>query len=478
MSNKILMLGRLVNSGGLAQKNFIIGNVFFGNLTDGFLFMSLIPDGNKIKISTEKTYERPDENDVNWADEITFKYNVSQIIRKKPIASIADGVFEWTHKPLALLSADERSIYVKLENGDLYEVILSRVPYKISDTSKYEVVSKNKMAVGKKISENCSVIVEGVYNGKGSLYFEEYEDDYSVKTGSGTAPVIKPFKIDDNWIGITAYPNPVYATFLAFKKSDYDNALNSTDSSELTLYLLAHTNKGQKTLDITFLSDGVKKAILFRDNDGNDKFLILTNDGEVYKDNDLVGSGKDIGVYWTEVKSLNAGCLNNTPILAQKRYLDIGCAYSNYDKAHTYCSNQQNAWGGFGLKSVKQDPQYRTAFVRSCQCRWYQDAQNVFTNAMKIGVPIWQDSNGKWHSVTSGYKCYDCDGTHAKKTCGETNQEVKEIIEAIDFFMQNMQKDNLLISKGVNGEFYEVPVIGYLPARVTYAKNDKIKLSF
>jgi len=232
-SDRFVLLGKFIHDGNLFDKQFYINKVTFGNAFNLPLFMSFYLDDKSIHMSTEQTKET--ETGLTWEDTITFPYKVIDVIRKTPIGQLADGYYTWKYIPLAILTADQRTLYVKLENGDLYEVITSRVPYNIDNPEEYDVVSKNKQMVGKKISENCSVMTEAVYNGNGSLYFEELEDTgTTVKTGGGLSPVIKPFIIDDNWIGISSFPNPAYAVFLAYKKSDFEEANN-----DISLYIIS-----------------------------------------------------------------------------------------------------------------------------------------------------------------------------------------------------------------------------------------------
>jgi hypothetical protein len=306
---------------------------------------------------------------------------------------------------------------------------------------------------------------------------EEVNSDYAIKTAKGTAPVINGFTIE-NFIGVTYYPNPLYFTFLGFDKDEFNNAMLSSVEQKIPLYLVAKIGKTLKQVDVSKLDSGVEKAITFRDLDGEYKILVLTKKGALYKDTMKIADDiKDIGVYWTHIKSLQGGCVNNTVTRAQLEYLQKGCGHSNPSKRANAC---RSGWGGVGAKEYKEfDENNRAITMSTCKCSFYQEFSNEFSYSTNKGFLIYLDNNGKWHSLIPYYNCHLCDGSNVSSRCySSDNQEKKEIVESLEFFMDNKQIGTMLISKSISGEFYEVPIFPFVPARVSYATKGELNLTF
>jgi len=486
--------------------DFIFAKVGVGSFSFYPNFISLFNVGSTLIMVTEKENgQQIITNKLNSddfsGDYIEFGYNISQIIRKYPITSMRNGYFEFNQQ-VVVSDVKYRTFYVKLVNGDLYEVVASKVPYNITDPSQYDKVGYHKRLVANKISSSCCVVDESVIgkNETSSVFFDDTGNEISVKTGEAYAPIVTTFIVNDRYVALSFYPSPVFTTFLAFKKSDYESVIPpNSDGSEsgsgsasgeaggsgitdnIPVYVVSITDKRIIEVDVADLDGGVKKAFSFRNKDGEDKLLILTDKGSIYINNERIGYGSDIGVYWTEVMSLHAGCLSYTPVGIQKQYLENNCKYSNKQKALKEC--EPKGWAGVGAKNIKFDPQYRTTTLSAvCDCKWYQDVKNQFTEVKKIGIPIWQETEDKWHSLNDDYNCYFCDGSNAEIGCnfdiGLSDEELREAVETMDFYYESKQKNNLLISKSIKGEFYEHPSIGYLPLRITYQTKDEIKLRY
>lgn len=494
MSNKMIMLGKetSMNVGG---ENYLFLSHSIGRFENYITPYMSVVKGTKdtqVLLITNKTSFKVNNHSVIEADynegngdAINFPYAVTQITRKKPVTHIGNNSFTYDIPLVITNNTDERSYYVKLTNGDLYEMLVSYTPldvdtYKKSNSNKNDKDDKNIIIVGtykrmiaKRINKNVSVISESVVGKENTSFIGIETKDFAVKSGKKYSPVISPFIINNDWIGVTYYPSPYYATFLGFKKEDYKTALGNSSSSSIKMYLVAITDRGVISEDVSKYNKGIKKAFLYSDNNEYG-FYVLSNDGHLYTADGEVLEASDLGVYWTNITSLNKGCIKNLYSNYQGEYLANGGYYSNFAAAADYCKGKTgNSWGGVGAKSGRFSPEYRTVKISHCDCKYYSDSINQFKKILQIGIPIYKDNDGNWHSLNNDYEIYFSDGSRA---LSQIKGMSSETVENLEFFYQNLQKNKLLISKSVTGEFFEECIVGYYPVRIDWIKKDTVKL--